>query len=440
MLDAFARSLTRRLWLLCVGLSLMGCPSDPEAPIEDSADVPLVAAGDAESPGAMDSTAGSDVEAPVDATGDPGPELTIDVPAHMNGDVANEDVPVESDTPAPPDAGPDVPDVEPDVPDVSPEAPDVPEPNDIPEPPDVAPDVPEVPKVWLDLYPLQAQFPEGGIYDSETHAFYVGSLGDGSVHRVDANTGDETVLFSPTAEGVWWTLGMDMDEENGLLWVCAMDDQSDFTDDDPPYDGYIWVFDVLTGEQVGDYNLSDVYPTATCTDVTLAADGTAYVVDREHPNIYRIKPNGGMGLFTTDKDLSGLVAGQNAVVVLPDQSALLVVVYLYPDLLRVDLTTGAVTSVDIDGSFFDAAPLAGADGLALAGDSAWVVFTSELVRVKPTTSGWGKAKATEVDIDYGMTDVVTTPNGLYLLNGQAVGFATGIDSDPFQLVRFTGDL
>ena len=40
----------------------------------------------------------------------------------------------------------------------------------------------------------------------------------------------------------------------------------------------------------------------------------------------------------------------------------------------------------------------------------------------------------------GQTDVISTPNGLYLLNGQSVTFALGDTPDPFHLVKFTGNL
>ena len=50
------------------------------------------------------------------------------------------------------------------------------------------------------------------------------------------------------------------------------------------------------------------------------------------------------------------------------------------------------------------------------------------------------ATSTDVDIPSGMTDVVSTPNGLYLLNGQAVRFALGQATDPFALVRYVGAL
>ena len=426
---------TLRAVVVAAALVFLGCSTTPTAaaPTGDPADVPAVQSEDVP---------------PAEPFADSGPwpdaaaDIAVDVPADPPPDTfeedAADDIGVDPDLEEPEDIVGDEPDVA--VVDDAVELDDAVEVDDAVETPDTTPDVADPPKSWLDLYPLKAQFPEGGIYDAAGHAFYVGSLGDGSVHRVDANTGEETVIFTPDDSGVWWTLGMSIDATNELLFVCAMDDQSDFTDDDPPYDGYIWVFDLLTGEQVADHDLSDAFPTATCTDVTLTSDGTAYVVDREHPNIYRITPQGDLSLFTSDDDLSGFVAGQNGVVVLPDESALLVIVYLYPDLLRVDLDTGVVTAVDIKGSFFDAAALAGADGIALLDGAAWVAFTSELVRVIPTTAGWGKATATEIDVPYGMTDVLATPNALYLLNGQAVAFALGQSPDPFQLVRFTGDL
>jgi hypothetical protein len=62
------------------------------------------------------------------------------------------------------------------------------------------------------------------------------------------------------------------------------------------------------------------------------------------------------------------------------------------------------------------------------------------VKVTPKAADWAAATATETDQPSGLTDVVRTPGGLYLLNGQSVTFAFGNDPDPFQLVRFSGEL
>jgi sugar lactone lactonase YvrE len=288
---------------------------------------------------------------------------------------------------------------------------------------------------FLDKYPLDAKFPEGGAYDSAAHAFYVGSLGDGSIHRINAATGAEEVLFTESAPGKWWTLGMAVDVERRRLWVCAMDDRSP-----DPRAGYIWVFDLESGERVANHALADAAPDATCTDVALTKAGVGYVGDREVGNMYKVDPSGGASMFASSPDLEANFVGQNAMVVLPDESALLTVLYLPSSLARVDLADGSVTKVDIQGPFEDTSALAGADGMTFMDGSAYVAFTSKLVKVTPQSMEWSAATSKEAALPSGMTDVIPTPEGLYLLNGQSVVFAFGSVPEPFQLVRFTGEL
>jgi hypothetical protein len=154
--------------------------------------------------------------------------------------------------------------------------------------------------------------------------------------------------------------------------------------------------------------------------------------------VYQVDIDAGPSLFVSDPALSATFVGQNANLVLPDQSALLTVLYGPPSLVRVDLATKAVTTVTIDGTFSDLSPLAGADGMAYSGGSVYVAFTSKLIKVTPTVADWSEATSIAVDVPDGMTDVEATPNGLYLLNGQSVRFALGTTPDPFQLVKFEG--
>lgn len=309
-------------------------------------------------------------------------------------------------------------------------------------PVDVAPDAPAdagmdaTPPDFLGAYPTDAEFIEGGAFSVERNEFYFGSLATGTVHVIDAATGNERVLFTPTEAGLWWTLGMDVDDESDRLFVCAMEDRREIDEDDP-LDGYVWTFDLTTGERTAVHNLADVSADATCTDVAHTSDGSVYVCDRENPRVYRIAPDDSMSVFAEDDALSGALAGQNAMVVLPDESALLSVVYLPSKLAYVNLTTGAVHEVDIDGSFTDnLPPLSGADGMAWDDGSVLVAFTSEVTRVTPTLGDWTAASAETVDVPVGMTDIVWTPGGHYLLNGQAVQFALGQDPDPSVLRRF----
>jgi sugar lactone lactonase YvrE len=303
--------------------------------------------------------------------------------------------------------------------------------------PDITPDV--APSTFLPAYPLSARFPEGGTYDPRAHRFFVGSLADGSVHTVNATTGVESVLFRETAPGRWWTLGMDVDVDRRRLAVCAMDDRRALSETGHPYDGYVWVFDIDTGARVARYPLSGAFATATCTDVAWAADGGMYVCDREHPKIYHISASGTLTTFVTNSLLAGGVIGQNAVVVLPDQSALLSLIYLPSRLVRIGLRDRSVTDVSLRGTFFDGLPLlSGADGMTLSGSSLFVAFTSQVTRVTPTLADWSAASTATVDVPAGMTDIVHTSAGDYLLNGQAVSFAFDRTPEPFRLVRFVG--
>ncbi len=287
------------------------------------------------------------------------------------------------------------------------------------------------PPVFLDSYPLTAQYPEGGIYEPGDHVFYVGSLGDGSVHRIDAATGEESVLFTEAAPGTWWTLGMDVDVQRRRLWVCAMDDRSP-----DPRAGRVWIFDLDEGTRIADHDLADAAKDATCTDVILTADGVGHVADREVGNIYTVDEQTGATLFTSSPDLEAAFVGQNALVVLPDQSALLSLLYLPSGLARVDLGDGSVTPVEISGKFSDLSPLSGADGMTLVDGTLHVAFTSVVIAVTPTLADWSAATSVAIDVPSGQTDMVATPSGLYLLNGQSVVFALGGDPDPFQLVRY----
>ncbi len=292
-------------------------------------------------------------------------------------------------------------------------------------------------------YSIQSQFPEGGIYDHSAHVFYVGSLGDGGVRRIDATSGAETEIFKETAKGNWWTLGMDVDLVRRRLWVCAMDDR---TKEQPPQKtraGRVWLFDLKDNKRLADYPLAPAQSDGTCTDVSVADNGDAYIADRERGIVYRATADTPPAIFATDPLLKGnAVAGLNGISVLPDQSALLAIVYQPSRLVRIDLTTKKTTEVDIEGPFLDSATLLnGADGLALFKGNAYVAFTERFIQVVPTDATWKKGVATAIDdVPKGLTDVVATPNGLYLLNGQSVTFAFNAKPNDFELKLFDGVL
>jgi len=70
-----------------------------------------------------------------------------------------------------------------------------------------------------------------------------------------------------------------------------------------------------------------------------------------------------------------------------------------------------------------------------SGDDLLVQFTGELARVRPIAADWSAASSTTIDVPAQQTDIVHTPFGEYMLNGQAREFAFGWDTEPFALVR-----
>jgi len=282
---------------------------------------------------------------------------------------------------------------------------------------------------------LEGTYPEGGAFDPSEELFFVGTLEGGDVYRIDPRDGASELFFEGSKPGMWMTLGMAIDDQRRRLWVCAADRQED------PYTGEVWVIDLDSGVREHVIELMAGDEAAWCEDIAVAGDGRAYATDRENPNIYRIDESWEASLFASDDALGSNLIGQNGIVVLPGDEMLIAAVHLPSRLNRVSLADGTVTPIEIEGDFIDAGIGSGADGMVYVDGALYVIFDGELARVEPTLGDWSAVYSTAVELPRGLTDVVDTPAGLYLINGQAIRFAFGQEPNgPFQLVRYTGDL
>ncbi len=286
---------------------------------------------------------------------------------------------------------------------------------------------------FAEVYPLEVTYPEGGAFDPVDGVFVMGTLEGGSVFTVDPLDGQATVLHEPSEPGTWISLGMAVDAPRHRLWVCAANR------DTRPFTGEIWVFDLSAGERTHVVPLMYDGAPAWCEDVAVASNGTAFATDRENPNIYVVDDSFSAELLVSDELLGSPILGQNGIIVLPGDEALLAAIHAPASLNHVSIADGTVTPVEISGDFTDVGLGVGADGMVWVDDALFVVFDGKLARVTATTDDWSAAESTTVEWPRGLTDVLATPAGLYLLNGQAIQFALGQRQlGPFELRRFNG--
>src|SRR5690606_33044901 len=122
-----------------------------------------------------------------------------------------------------------------------------------------------------------------------TGRFFATGLMSGTVTQVDAESGTERPLYTPTGQPQQLS-GAKVDEANRRLWVCGSEIQN--------MRGGVYVFDVDTGAQLASFELTRA---GICNDVALAADGVAYVTDSFQPVIYRVDLQAGTaGEFVRD--------------------------------------------------------------------------------------------------------------------------------------------
>jgi hypothetical protein len=262
-------------------------------------------------------------------------------------------------------------------------------------------------------------FPEGGAFDPVDRAFYVGSLQYGNVTRVDA-TGRETTFYAGTGEDKRYTLGMQVDVERRLLWVCTTKDSL----------GTLWIFNLASGARVSSIDLTVANPKAACNDVLLDGDG-ALVSDRENEHIYKVDGQRRVSVWANDPKLGGALVSLNSLVFTPDHSAVITATYLEPTLVRVSVANPRdVRTVQLSGDMFMDGfnVLNGPDDLMMMPNGQLIIaFGSSIKRVTPKDRSWAAATVKSTRTIGGVTALVLDDqNHLYGINGQSVRFALGV--------------
>jgi len=270
-------------------------------------------------------------------------------------------------------------------------------------------------------------FPEGGAFDTTDRSYYVGSIEHGSITKVDA-LGRESTFFAGTGETARYTLGMQVDTQRKLLWVCTTKDSL----------GSVWIFDTTTRARIASIDLTAANPKAACNDVLLDGD-TGLVSDRENAHIYKIDAARHVSVWATDPLLEGTVISLNGLVFTPDHSAVLTATYLEPRLVRISTSNPRdVREVDLDGDMFmDGFNLLnGPDDLIMMPDGQLLVaFGSSLKRVKPRSAAWREATVKSTRTIGGVTALVGDGTTVWGINGQSVRYLLRVPPSTFEIFQ-----
>jgi sugar lactone lactonase YvrE len=133
-------------------------------------------------------------------------------------------------------------------------------------------------------------FPES-ITGTSDGTLYIGSLGDGAVFRVAPRAAKAEPFIAQGKSELLSVIGVLADEKSGTLWVCSSDlsalGVSVPTGKKPTA---LYAFDLKTAAMKGSVPLPG--SKQFCNDITIGADGAAYVADSLNPTILRLGPGG----------------------------------------------------------------------------------------------------------------------------------------------------
>ena len=147
-------------------------------------------------------------------------------------------------------------------------------------------------------------FPEGLVYDASRGVFLVSSASSGAVGQVDA-TGTYTSMISPTQFAGNGSFGMAVDEVNDRLHVAVANIQN-------PAVARLMTFNRSSFELLHDNDFAAISGSPSfANDVTVDADGNAYVTNSKQGVIYRVNLSGEASVYYEDASLSVSTAEEN---------------------------------------------------------------------------------------------------------------------------------
>jgi len=278
-------------------------------------------------------------------------------------------------------------------------------------------------------------YPEGVTYHAGQNVFYVSSVTEGTIGKID-NAGKYQVFYRDST--MKSSFGMKVDAKRGRLWVCIADPNYSRFSDSATFKkmSRVIALDLNSGKKLASIDLAELVPGKHfANDLALDEKGNVYITDSYTPVIYRIDKNDKVSVFAKHDLFKSVAIGLNGIVVHP-KGFLLTVNNGNGTILKVDLKNPAdVQKVKTD-VFFP-----GADGLLLNRENNLVLIQNKGVnRVFEIKSSdeWKTAKviaSTKVE-DRFQNPTTSTMSGdkIYILNSKLNELA---DSTKTPSVKFS---
>ncbi|MEX2088853.1 MAG: hypothetical protein WEB62_03740 [Bacteroidota bacterium] len=258
---------------------------------------------------------------------------------------------------------------------------------------------------------------EGIALNQKSGTLYVSSVRKRKIVQVDRN-GRETD-FSAPADGLFAAMGLKIDHDRGVLWVCSsgVPQMNGFTDDLNGRAG-LFKYDLSSGRLVRKY-LSDTLRPHIFGDLVLSKSGEPYVTDSRSPAIYRIRSGSDQLELFLESDAFASLQG----IAFSDDERILYVADYSRGIFSVDMSSQEVRSLHSP----ENCTLLGIDGLYQHGRSLLAIQNgvnpNRIIRVqldkeRKKAESWETLESNNPDFDEPTLGFLEGSNFFYMANSQ----------------------
>lgn len=262
-------------------------------------------------------------------------------------------------------------------------------------------------------------YPEGVTYDAGSDIFYVSSVTEGTIGKIDKSGKYQVFYKDSTMKS---SFGMKIDAKRGRLWVCIADPNYSRFSDSATYKkmSNVIALDLKTGKKVAVIDLAKLIPGKHfANDLTLDQNGNVFVTDSYAPVIYQIDSKDKVSIFSKSDLFKSGDIGLNGIVYHP-KGFLLTVNNGNGTILKVDLKNPTEVQRVKAEQFFP-----GADGLILNNENNLVLIQNKGVNKVfeiSSADNWKTAKviaSTKVEDRFqNPTTSTIAANKIYILNSK----------------------